>query len=250
MFEKKTVSHDRNTQVFPMLAGAGSGGLNVDYAPSSNWTGPFAQAWLDVTGKDPRNAEYAMDPLPYVYAILHSEAYRSRYYAFLKKDFPRVPVTSDQLLLRVLTNLGAELVALHLLETSSLGPIHSQYVGDMFPRVEKISWSDGTVWLDKARTAGFKGVTAEVWMFYVGGYQVCDKWLKDRKGRVLSPGDIDHYQKVVAALAESLRVMKEIDNVIGRHRGWPDAFETLAHPSTPLTMAAEAREGYGPDVVR
>jgi hypothetical protein len=65
-----------------------------------------------------------------------------------------------------------------------------------------------------------------VWNFHIGGYQVCEKWLKDRKGRTLSKDDIAHYQKIVVALAETIRLMKEIDEVIEQHGGWPGAFQT------------------------
>ena len=67
-----------------------------------------------------------------------------------------------------------------------------------------------------------------VWNFHIGGYQVCEKWLKDRKGRTLSKDDIAHYQKIVVALAETIRLTKEIDQVIEAHRGWPGAFQTGA----------------------
>ena len=60
--------------------------------------------------------------------------------------------------------------------------------------------------------------------FHIGGYQVCEKWLKDRKGRVLSADDITHYHKIVVALAETIRLMAQIDDVINAHGGWPGAF--------------------------
>jgi hypothetical protein len=66
--------------------------------------------------------------------------------------------------------------------------------------------------------------TQEVWNFHIGGYQVCQKWLKDRKRRQLSADDIAHYQKIVVALAETIRLMAEIDRVIDAHGGWPGAF--------------------------
>src|SRR5262249_48324958 len=84
-------------------------------------------------------------------------------------------------------------------------------------------------------TVGFRGVPEAVWNFHIGGYQVCEKWLKDRKGRTLSNDDITHYQKIVVALAETLRLMKEIDEVIEEHGGWPGAFQ-----STELADAAAA----------
>jgi hypothetical protein len=81
----------------------------------------------------------------------------------------------------------------------------------------------GTVWLDKAQTTGFKGVREDVWNFHIGGYQVCAKWLKDRKGRSLTADDLAHYQKIVVALSETIRLMAEIDAVIAKHGGWPIA---------------------------
>ena len=85
--------------------------------------------------------------------------------------------------------------------------------------VEKVIWSDDTVWINKSKTEGFKGVTENVWNFHIGGYQVCQKWLKDRKGRKLSKEDIEHYHKIVVALNETIRIMKAIDEVIDKHGG-------------------------------
>ena len=102
-------------------------------------------------------------------------------------------------------------------------------------QVEKGSYASETVWSDKAKTRGFKGVPEEVWNFHIGGYQVCEKWLKDRQakggknprpGRVLTDEDIEHYQKIVVALSETIRIMAEIDEVIEDHGGWPGAFVT------------------------
>ena len=78
----------------------------------------------------------------------------------------------------------------------------------------------------KSGTIGFAGVPEEVWDFHFGGYQVCYKWLKDRKGRTLSDEDIAHYRKLVVTLNETIRIMAEIDEVIEAHGGWPAAFRT------------------------
>ena len=77
----------------------------------------------------------------------------------------------------------------------------------------------GRVWI--YATQYFDGVPKEVWEFHVGGYQVCAKWLKDRKGRKLSYDDIEHYQKIAVALNETIRLMPEIDEVIAGAGGWP-----------------------------
>ena len=127
-----------------------------------------------------------------------------------------------------LSVLGGDLVALHLLESPKLAQPITEFIGGRHSVAEKISGSRDTVWLDKAQTTGFLGVREDVWNFQIGGYQVCAKWLKDRKGRTLSDDDITHYQKIVVALSETIRLMAEIDRVIEAHGGWPGAFQATA----------------------
>jgi hypothetical protein len=62
-------------------------------------------------------------------------------------------------------------------------------------------------------TQYFDNVPETAWNFYIGGYQPAQKWLKDRKGRELSYDDILHYQKMIVALSETDRIMKEIDKI-------------------------------------
>ena len=164
----------------------------------------------------------------YVYAVFHSPGYRSRYAEFLKIDFPRLPLTGNLELFRALSRLGGDLTALHLLESPKLAQSISEFIGARNSEVEKISWARDTVWVEKGQTSGFRGVPEEVWNFHIGGYQVCAKWLKDRKGRMLTDDDIAHYQKIVVALSETIRLMAEIDRVIDEHGGWPGAFQTAA----------------------
>jgi hypothetical protein len=97
------------------------------------------------------------------------------------------------------------------------------------------------VWVDKAQTIGFQDVREEVWNFHIGGYQVCEKWLNDRNGRTLTKDDLAHYQKIVGALSETIRLMKEIDAVIEKHGGWPGAFSS---------SDAAARDDSKPSAVR
>jgi hypothetical protein len=125
----------------------------------------------------------------------------------------------------------------------------TRIVGDARTKIEKVNYARETVWLDKAQTTGFTGVPANVWEFHVGGYQVCEKWLKDRRGRKLTKSDIEHYHKIVVALSETIRLMKEIDEVIDKYGGWPGAFALLggseASKSEDLPIAAEPSAAYG-----
>ena len=179
------------------------------------------------------------DAFRYVVAALSSPEYRHRYSEFLKIDYPRVPLPRSSELFHLLVVLGQNLIDLELSNSSKLDSIILTYAGHKNPEVSRVGWSDDTVWLDAGKTSareghhatkpgtiGFKGVPEEVWTLHIGGYQVCHKWLKDRKGRKLSDEDITHYQKIVVALNETIRIMAEIDKVIEAHGGWPDAFQT------------------------
>ena len=135
------------------------------------------------------------------------------------------------------------------MESSKLDQFITSYTGPKNPEVERIGWSGETVWLDAVATKrgqpaepgtiGFRGVPEAVWNFHIGGYQVCEKWLKDRKGRTLSKDDIAHYQKIVVALSETIRLMKEVDENIDKHGGWPGAFQTVGSVDA---MAAARKE--------
>ena len=133
-------------------------------------------------------------------AQFFSNTYRQRYREFLMRGYPRAFKPSSWSLEEALVGLGAELVDLQLMKSSKLGCHITTLVGSGNIQVEKPFYSENTVWIDKAKTRGFKGVPEEVWNFHIGGYQVCEKWLKDRKGRTLSEEDISHYQKIVVAI--------------------------------------------------
>ena len=104
-------------------------------------------------------------------------------------------------------------------------------IGDRPFKVEKVSYSDETVWIDKNQTRGIKNIPETVWKFNIGGYQVCEKWLKDRgpkkgnSGLVLSDDDIKHYKKIIICIQETLCINIKIDKAIEAHGGWPDAFK-------------------------
>ncbi len=152
------------------------------------------------------------DVFNYAYAVFHSPTYRERYAEFLKIDFPRLPLTSDKRLFAKLAAKGAALINLHLLKSPALDNFISSYPVSGNNAVEKIRYEKKKVWIND--TQYFGGIPESVWTFKVGGYQVCDKWLKDRKGRALGHNDILHYQRVVVALKETMRLMLEIDKAI------------------------------------
>lgn len=224
-----------NAYVFPLFFHENAGLLGLQCRPN------FSRKFLALLARTLGLQQATQDGIPealkpedifnYAYAIFHCPGYRARYAEFLKIDFPRLPLTGHLELFRALARLGSELVALHLLQSPKLDKPITTYTGPANPEVEKISYARDTVWLDKSQMCGFRGVPEDVWNFHIGGYQVCEKWLKDRRGRTLSKDDIAHYHKIVAALRETIRLMKEIDEVTEKHGGWPGAFQSTQDDS-------------------
>lgn len=170
----------------------------------------------------------------YAYAIFHSPTYRSRYAEQLKIDFPRLPLTDNKKFFAQLVILGNKLVNLHLLGENPFDK--SSTIFDTFEKwhttavtekkqeidwkVDEVRYDEKTsrVYINKGQY--FTGIEKVVWQFMIGGYQVCEKWLKDRKKAelALSTDDIKHYMKIIVTLRETIRIMSEIDEAIP---SWP-----------------------------
>ncbi len=163
------------------------------------------------------------DTLAYLYAVLHTPGYRQRYADFLRRDFPRVPLTGNPELFAQLTKLGHELIGLHTLHTLPARISGFPVAGS--GEVVKLRFAiaagqdAGRVWINDAQY--FDGVPQAVWDTHIGGYRVAEKWLKDRRERLLSYDDITHYQNVVAALARTLAIQAELDAAVASAGGWP-----------------------------
>lgn len=233
---------------YPLWFAPAPRSLASNLSPSHNFKAVFLKRLHNVLGlsqtkcSDMSTDLSYEDIFHYIYGLFYSPSYRNRYAEFLKIDFPRLPLTGNLDLFRELARLGGELVALHLLESPALDTPRTSFLGNN-RRVGKVGWTPGeggTVWIDgkgskaefKPGTSGFHPVPEDVWDFHVGGYQVCEKWLKDRgpqkgnPGRILTDEDVAHYHKIVIALTETIRLMAEIDRVIDARGGWPDAFAT------------------------
>lgn len=155
----------------------------------------------------------------YIYAILHAPTYRQRYADQLKIDFPYIPLTTNRGLFQELASLGEELKKLHLFQSESESLPAFPISGN--PQVERVRWSEGDrrVWINS--TQYFAPIPREVWEFRVGGHCPAKKWLTDRKSRILTFDDIQHYRRICGALEKTVKIMKDIDNTIAEHGGWP-----------------------------
>ncbi len=170
--------------------------------------------------------KYGKTPLPeeifhYIYAVLYSNTYRTKYAEFLKTDFPRVPFTRDYKLFGKMGDLGKELAELHLMESDALEKPVSRFQGKGDSKIKKFTYSEKDKQVNINDTQFFEAVEKEVWEYQLGGYRVMEKWLKDRKGKTLSMEDIRHYCRIATAISETIAMQKAIDKI------YPDIEDSL-----------------------
>jgi len=178
-----------------------------------NLPAKLAEALESAFGSDPAPANIFY----FVYSILYAPSYRVRYSEFLRTDFPRIPFTKDVELFQKLAALGERLVDLHLLRSSELDPPIARFQGEGDNRVQtgknglRYDAEMQRVYINDVQY--FEGVPPEVWEYHIGGYQVCHKWLKDRKDRCLTLEDIKTYCRIVTALSKTIAIQADIDKL-------------------------------------
>jgi len=150
------------------------------------------------------------DVLAYIYAILYSPTYRETYAQELRTDFPRIPFTADASLFRQMTALGQQLIDLHLLRNPA-NTAGVKYQGQGSDTIEKIRYDPAAGRVHINADKYFEGITPQMWKYQIGGYQVLEKYLKDRKGRQMD--DPVRYIRIAAALARTLDIQKDIDEI-------------------------------------
>jgi len=160
---------------------------------------------------------YGQNPTPedilyYIYGVFYSNIYRQTYAEFLKIDFPRVPFTTDYDLFKEIGKLGKDLADLHLLKSPALDPPIAKYQGSGDnDRIEKITYKEDEQRIYINNDKYFEGITPETWNYHIGGYQVLNKYLKDRKNRIMD--DAPHYCRIVTALGKTIEIQANIDKI-------------------------------------
>ncbi len=227
--EKSYISNrgEPTAHVFPLYLYPDPEELRVSTERSLNFKPTFLTELSEALGLPqiaPLHLPEGVSPeeiLAYIYAILYSPTYRERYYEFLKYDFPRIPMPQDLEQFRTLAALGQRLIDCHLLRdispaevapTETRVSVGHRFEGEGDGIVAQVRYSDGRVWINPSQY--FTDVPLAVWEYEIGAYQVCEKWLKDRKNETLRREDLQRYRAVLVAVAETLRVMAEIDSVL------------------------------------
>ena len=204
-----------SSQIFPLYLNPHPEALELTTERYLNLNPDFLKAFSEALGvpqADVSGLPSGVAPeeiFAYIYAVLYCPAYRERYNAFLKYGFPRIPLPKDIARFRKMAALGQALINWHLGKID-IPPRH-RFEGEGEGVVSKIRYEDGNIWIN--RTQRFTDVPIEVWEFEVGAYQVCEKWLRDRRGEALSRAEVQHYRGILVAIAETLSIMTELDRV-------------------------------------
>jgi len=162
--------------------------------------------------------DYKKTPEPeqilyYIYAVLYSEIYRKKYAEFLKMDFPRIPFTKEYKVFEKMSKMGEKLVDMHLLKSKELDSPVARLQGKNDNKIEKVKYDEKENRVYFNNLQYFEGVKKEIWEYQIGGYQVCDKWLKDRKEKSLSLEEIKYYCKIVTSLEKTIKIQEDIDEI-------------------------------------
>ncbi len=203
-------AHVSPLYLYPEPDGLLETGIKLNFKPE--YLTALAES-LELPQTDPHRLPDGITPeqiLAYIYAVLYSPTYRDRYYEFLRYDFPRIPLPQNTDHFHTLAALGQELIDLHLLKNVPQ-PTH-RFEGEGDGMVERVRYTDNKVWINT--TQHFTDIPQEVWEYEIGAYQVCHKWLKDRKDRRLTTDNLNQYRKILVAIAETIRIMDTIDNIL------------------------------------
>jgi hypothetical protein len=170
--------------------------------------------WLLASMKE----AYQKEPTPeqiffYIYAALYSNIYRTRYATFLKSDFPRIPFTRDYELFMKMVGFGEELTALHLMKSSVLDEETVRLCGNGKKIVDKLNYIENRGCLFINEKQYFEGISPKIWNYQIGGYQVSEKWLKDRRGRILSLEEVQTYCRIATAIQKTIEIQLAIDEI-------------------------------------
>ena len=157
----------------------------------------------------------------YVYGILHDPVYCEKYAQYLCRDFPRVPVinepenvrdedaffVSEELFWKYVS-AGEKLRKLNLLQIKSPATLSIEPNTPDNMEIGAVKYKNGELLLNANKR--IKGISADVWEYQIGGYQVLDKWFKEHRGEALTIESFTHIENVVGLLAETIKVQDEL----------------------------------------
>lgn len=195
--------------LFPLFLYINSDGelFNQNNNKKSNINNHF----IRVLFSELQNTVSSENILYYLFAILYSNKYRENYQEFLKIDFPKIPFTKHYGLFEQVSQVGQRLADLHLLQSNELNTPICKFLGKGDNLIKKVEYKEAEERIYINKDQYFEKISLKIWQYQIGSYQVCEKWLKDRRKLALSYDDIIHYCKVVSAIQKTMEIQKQID---------------------------------------
>lgn len=181
---------------FPLYCGGSEVGDGEPVANlAAEFRADFSQAyglrWVEQGCGDLEQSVGPEDVLAYIYALFYAAEYRTRYAPQLVRDFPRVPLVRERLLLAQLVALGRQLVRLHV---------------------------SGEPNAPQERPSEAELSAAEA--YRIGGHLVCRKWL----GVAGRSADSPEFHRLREVLARTISFERKINTVICAAGGMPGVF--------------------------
>ncbi|AUT75720.1 DNA methyltransferase [Paraburkholderia hospita] len=200
-----------NAVNFPLWIYPESGAF--DAAPHANFQPELLQRLKGLATHPVKGEPDPVAVFDYVYGVLHSPSYREDYAEFLKTDFPRIPWPDSPDEFWNISESGARLRKLHLMDATAIGAAPYPFLGEGNGTVERYQFEEGKIWINS--TQYFDSVPEHAWVLKVGGYQPAQKWLKDLKGHVLDFERVKTYQRILKILSETHRIARDIKMTTG-----------------------------------
>jgi len=169
----------------------------------------------------------------YIYAVLHSPAYRERYGRNLRRELPRIPPAPDAETFRAMVEAGRQLGELHLgYENAEEYPLEQQQTGEapISPRVERMKLSKDKRSIAVNSTLTLSGIPPEVFEYRLGNRSALE-WVIDQQGISVDkrsgivndtndPGDpwqtVRLVRQVITVSLETTRIVQGMPRVVPR----------------------------------
>lgn len=150
-----------------------------------------------------------LEVFDYCYGILFDNDYRSKYNSFLKQDYPRVPIIENKETFEKYVDIGTKLRKLHLMEYNVQKELQIESSNNNL-LIETSKYEDGSVRINSDTV--ISGITEEEYNYYLGGYQIIEKWLKSHKGEILTIESFEHIKRIVGIVDETIKIQKNNRN--------------------------------------
>ena len=146
----------------------------------------------------------------YIYGVLNDKEYRTKYFEFLKIEYPRIPYPKDKTEYQRFVQKGEYLRRLHLMDETLDLPIATTFDVAGTNLVECVRYDESAqrLWINDMQY--FAHVPRTVWDHYVGAYQPARLWLQKRIGRRLDYDDVRWYLRICATIAAELNFRGEV----------------------------------------